>query len=270
MNHPVAKRDIQNSARPCSSALVHDFFNLVCISFLNFLNILNWKWDYAVWASFRLSDGHSIWATRWDGSYQDLLMVSVFAYMVADATFVTIWPAGVKTPTMVVVHHICFVIALVVPYLRRSTHGYVLGTGLLADVNTIFLILRKLLIRAPPGLLTRVSMAAVSVCFYATWVCIRLVLFPTWLFTISVPEWLAAWRTTGYILNFFLMMPVINLFAVCLNFKWTIDLLSGLWRRKFSPAVEPATPQCGSQEHLDPDGLGAPLLKRRWGVRQSS
>jgi len=238
---------------------MHDVFNVVCVASLNILNIMNWRHDAASWSSLRLSDGASAWAERWGGEYHELFVAATFFYMLADIVFLFVLPQCVKIPGPIVVHHVFAIMAMAVPWYHGTTHGYTLGVFMLADINTMFLILRKLLMRTPKAqLLPQIALPIISTCFYATWVLVRLVLFPIWLFTISGSEWASAWRRTGAPLNLFLVMPLANTFAVYLNFKWTWDLLSGMLRRSSSPAAAPKA--C-------PDDLAAPLNPGRAPLR---
>merc|ERR1719323_2862135 len=198
---------------------------------------MNWNFDASAWSAVRLMDGPEVWSTRWAGGYQQQLLTAVFVYMAVDVAFVCLLPQSVKTPIGIIVHHFVALAAMLIPCQHAATHGYTLGIFMTADFNTLFLLIRKMLMRhrANEVPLLRMACLAVSAGFYFTWVSVRLVLYPVWLFTVSWPEWSAAWERTGSPLNLFAIMPLTNGFAVLLNAKWTFDLLSNSlrkWRRR--------------------------------------
>mmetsp|Transcript_112830 Transcript_112830/g.319163 ORF Transcript_112830/g.319163 Transcript_112830/m.319163 type:complete len:266 (-) Transcript_112830:114-911(-) len=240
------------------AALVHDVFNVLCISVLDALNLMNWRSDAAAWADVRLADGPEVWAARWSGAYQNTLLVYFCVYMIVDTVFVCLLPQSVKTPAAIFVHHLAVFAAMAIPWLHSATHGYTLGIFMMAEFNTLFLLLRKMVMRRSPKAkeLPGCALLALSVCFYFTWVVVRLVLYPVWFFTVSLPEWLQAWERTGGPLNLFLVMPATTGFAVVLNFKWTWDLLSGVLRRRMRRA---AAKEGGDDDAGD--GLVTPLMR---------
>jgi len=196
--------------------------------------LANWRRDSSLWAEARLFDGHSTWAQRWGGQSQDLLLAVLFLYMVVDSIFVHVLPQCVKIPGAIFVHHLACLAAMSIPFMYSTTHGYTIGIFGMADVNTMFLLLRKLMMRSSKSQATmpRAVLLAISACFYTTWVVVRLILYPVWFFTVSWPEWLAAWDRTGCAVNLFAVMPCTHLMAVLLNYKWTWDLCSGILRRR--------------------------------------
>mmetsp|Transcript_27998 Transcript_27998/g.63371 ORF Transcript_27998/g.63371 Transcript_27998/m.63371 type:complete len:261 (-) Transcript_27998:153-935(-) len=238
---------------------VHDVFNLVCISILDVLSLLNWRFEASAWSTFRITDGPETWSSRWAGYYQDELMTAVFLYMVIDIVFVYLLPQSVKAPRAILVHHVACFAAMAIPWQYAATHGYTLGIFMTADFNTLFLVLRKMLMRTRTDQAPWLPWArhAVSAGFYFTWVSVRLVLYPVWLFAVSWPEWTSAWERTGSPLNIFAVMPLTNGFAVALNAKWTYDLLSKcLRRRRRNQAAG------DNISKTDDDSLIDPLMRR--------
>mmetsp|Transcript_102038 Transcript_102038/g.304466 ORF Transcript_102038/g.304466 Transcript_102038/m.304466 type:complete len:287 (-) Transcript_102038:52-912(-) len=221
-----------------TAAFAHDVFNVACLFLLNWLTLINWRLDGAAWARVGLFDGPSMWAARWRGQCQGFLMAALLIYNIADITFVQVLPQSVKIPKAIVVHHTAVLAALSIPWQHSATHGYTIGIFMMADVNTMFLILRKLLLRSnSKAPVPNAALSAVSCGFYATWVVVRLILYPVWLFTVSGPEWLAAWERTGSPVNHFAVMPFTHSAAVLLNYKWTSDLCSS-WLRRRSRSLE--------------------------------
>lgn len=225
------------------ATLIHDVFNIVCISTLDLLYLSNIRYEAAVWTTLRLTDGPESWTTRWSGEHQGILLAAVFCYMTADVIFVSVLPQCVKIPRAILLHHLFCYLAMAVPWNLAATHGYTLGIFMTADFNTLFMLIRKMLLRRKlesTSLLPRVALLATSVGFYFTWVLVRLILYPTWLFTVSFPEWLWAWQRTGSPLNLLAVMPCANGSIVILSFKWTWDLCNGS-RRKRDRATAEAT-----------------------------
>lgn len=228
----TARLSLMPPMTPEVRAELHDRFNLACIAFINVINFLNWRLDTAAWKNFSLLDGHDEWASRWTGDYEQSLLVALFAYMVFDTLFVCVFPQSVKTPGSILLHHVCVLFAMLVPLTHRATHGYTLGLFLVADLNTLFLTVRKMLLKSTSNGPGTVVFSMVSFCFYITWVVIRLIIFPIWLFKISVPAYLAHWHRVGTPLNVFIVMPCSNFWACALNFKWTYDLGGGMLKRQ--------------------------------------
>lgn len=217
-----------------TAAFVHDVVNVVCIAVLDVLVVANYKLDPAVWTSIKLSDGPDMWAARWSGNYQQALLSMVFVYMLIDSLFIVLLPQSVKVPLAIFMHHAVCILAMTIPWLHPATHGYTLGIFMSADFNTLFLILRKLLMRSSKSgrALPRMLLPLVSAGFYTTWLFVRLLLYPAWLVHVSWPEWTAERERTGKILNLFAIFPLANGFAVLLNFKWTWDLCSNMLRQR--------------------------------------
>jgi len=234
---------------------IHDVFNIVCLFTLDILNLMNWRFDRAAWAALSITDGPASWAGRWSGDYQDLLLVAIFTYMVVDSIFVLVLPQTVKIPMAIIMHHCVCIAAMTIPWQHGDTHGYTLGIFMMADFNTLFLLLRNTLRKRAKAPLPRVVHWGVSACFYVTWVVVRLILYPVWLFTVSWPEWMAAWERTGSGMNLFLVMPFSNFFAVFLNFKWTWDILAK-WSRSRKGR------DAGCPDSLEGTGLEEPLLRK--------
>lgn len=217
-----------------TEAMVHDTFNIFFISLLNILNLLNWHLDVAHWAGARLSDDGAKWSARWSGEYQNIFLAATYAYSILDTLAIIVVPTCVDGPKPIIFHHLAVIVALTVPLMNPNTHGYALGVFMFADFNTIFLILRKKMLdmkKVSSSALLEMAFAFNEACFYATWVVVRLMLYPAWLYYLSVPEWQAGTDRTGSVWNVFVIMPIISLMIVLLNFGWTTMLLRSSIRR---------------------------------------
>lgn len=158
-----------------------------------------------------------------------------------DICFVAAVPQCVKSPISIVAHHASVMVSLIVP-IASPTHGYCVGIFLMADCNTFFLLVRKQLLHMKKAtLLQQGSRAAMlhgvffvnEFFFYVTWVVIRLLMYPVWIFTVSVPEFSAAIAREGTWWNVCLIMPLLlaNVLISALNVVWTSELLLGIYRR---------------------------------------
>jgi hypothetical protein len=89
---------------------------------------------------------------------------------------------------------------------------------MLVEINTWLLIARRNLER--PN-------AIVEFLFYATWVLLRLVLYPflVWRF---YEEWLVAVRETGQVISPLILAPLLQVFLMSLNLQWTYEMVSKL------------------------------------------
>lgn len=94
-----------------------------------------------------------------------------------------------------------------------------MGACLSVEINTWFLILRRVVYKRKIRVLTDV----VSACFYLSWIAIRCFVYPAIMVTF-VNLWLQAMRDTNQIWHWpMLFMPVH--FCLCLlNLKWSYDL----------------------------------------------
>jgi len=217
-----------------TEAVVHDTFNIFCIGTLNILNLLNWHLDVAHWAGAQLTDDSAKWGARWSGEYQNIFLAATYAYSILDTLAIIMVPKCVDGPTAIIVHHLGVIVALTVPLVHPNTHGYTLGVFMFADFNTLFLIFRKKMIemkKVSPSVLLELAFKFNEACFYATWVVVRLILYPAWLYYLSIPEWQAGTDRTGSILNIFVIMPITNVMVVVLNFVWTVMLIRSSIRR---------------------------------------
>jgi len=91
---------------------------------------------------------------------------------------------------------------------------------LAVELNTWFLILRRVW-----------HVPLVSVCFYVSWISIRLCVYPYLIYELGLIYVQRSVRV-GWI-NHFVLLPVIQSVFTLLNVKWTVDLVKRkreLWR----------------------------------------
>mmetsp|Transcript_7166 Transcript_7166/g.15659 ORF Transcript_7166/g.15659 Transcript_7166/m.15659 type:complete len:227 (+) Transcript_7166:71-751(+) len=168
----------------------HDFFNLVSIAILNGLNFyylatqqaFNWFW------------------------------VATMVYFLLDMTFVGIYPASVKSPVVIIVHHIISALYILIPY-HYPQYQWCMAYCMLVEVNT-WLLIAKRTFRSP----------LLDVLFYVTWVGLRNIFYP-YLIYAFYKEWQRETRLCGTPWNPILITPLFQLCLTGLNYHWTLALL---------------------------------------------
>lgn len=134
-----------------------------------------------------------------------------YAYFAADLLWVVVDPGCVKSPGVIVTHHIGTMLYILLPVFYLELRAY-MAVCLLVEVNTFFLILRRVW-HVPP----------VSVCFYVSWVLIRLVAYPYLIYEFAM-LYLAKARQGQYV-HPMILAPTFQIALTLLNVKWTIDLV---------------------------------------------
>lgn len=89
-----------------------------------------------------------------------------YGYFVGDLLWVVVNPSCVKSPGVISAHHCLTMAYMLYPVLYPQLRYY-MAMCLTVELNTFFLILRRIW-HVPP----------VSVCFYLTWISIRLLIYP--------------------------------------------------------------------------------------------
>lgn len=206
---------------------VHDVFNLIALLPVIWFNLQNWTATLFIGRSNLLNTDLP---DLWHGEAFHLFWWLTFGYFVADALFLLLVPQCVKSPRMIMCHHIGTIVYICVPKLRPE-YGWLMGACMIVEVNTWFLVARRYFNKNGSKAFTRgvpltesCRLLLVSSCFYVTWFAIRLFFYP-YLFYVIVGEWLKySWRVGRYI-NVIAPTPVIQAVLIYLNVKWSIDLL---------------------------------------------
>lgn len=134
---------------------------------------------------------YGLYQSQTDGVDANILLLVVgISYFILDSIWILIVPNCVKNPLAIVVHHfICIIMSCEIVWIWHKHQPSEDGNGLhkevllipckvfLVEFNTFLLILRR---RYKLGLLFNAS-------FFASWIGIRLVLFPYVVFTIILP-----------------------------------------------------------------------------------
>lgn len=152
----------------------HDSFNLVTLLLLNSLNL-----------------AHIL------GSCPFILFwTATMAYFAADGLFVALAPSCVKSPRTIILHHFISAGLILIPFFY-PVYQWCMSYDMLVEINTWLLIARRNVER--PNVL-------LEVLFYATWILLRLVLYPflVWRF---FQEWWRAVQETGVYISPLILDP---------------------------------------------------------------
>ena len=208
----------------------HDFFNLIVLLPIIVLNLMNWNWEILL----NLSKKQHL-EDAWTDEWFDLFYWSTLSYFIADLMWIIIIPNSVKSPGVILKHHIFSMIYLLIPYYRPQRR-WCMGACMSVELNTWFLIARRVFNKQgfPPWTvnLSFVSfrLKFISICFYVTWFTLRVILYP-FLMVQFTNIWLeTATKNGGTYINIDLPPPIFHFIFVVLNLKWTVDLISSKLR----------------------------------------
>ncbi|KAL9190631.1 hypothetical protein ACHAXT_000337 [Thalassiosira profunda] len=209
---------------------LHDFFNLIALVPVVVLNGLNWDFDELLdW------DSNKSLQQCWTGEWFPLFFAVTVGYFLADLLWVCIVPHCVKSPGVIVQHHIATLLYLIIPY-RFEEEGWLMGACLSVEVNTWLLIARRVFNKQGFGPWVwefgsfSLRIKLISVLFYITWVAIRCFFYPT-ILQLLWTLWLEQWRRTGVVFyTRYSVALVLHSVFNTLNAKWTFDLFRGKWR----------------------------------------
>jgi len=209
---------------------VHDWFNLVALLPVIALNLKNWSCSIILGCGHWSVEGKYAVTKIWHGEFFLAFWWTTLAYLIVDILFVLLLPQCVRSPKVIVQHHVATIGYIFIP-LFRPQYGWLMGACMIVEVNTWFLIARRSFNkRGDKPFTTGVPviksfrMLIVSSCFYVTWFVIRLGFYP-YLLVVIVQEWLFETKRVGTPLNLIAITPVFQCIFIFLNIKWTIDLL---------------------------------------------
>ena len=123
---------------------IHDFFNLICLVPVVILNGINWNWDILLY-ELKFAGGKKTIQDAWlnHPDYFPLFFAITIAYFVADLLWVMLIPNCVKSPNVIIQHHIATLIYLIIPYKYPTETGWLMGACLSVEINTWLLIARR-------------------------------------------------------------------------------------------------------------------------------
>lgn len=208
---------------------VHDWFNLIFLVPLVVLDLMNWTCPDAH-AVADIFSGKSTVIDLWTGNYWGLFWCSSFAYFVFDLAFVLIMPRCVRSPGVIVTHHVVTILYIMIPALYPEV-AWLMGSCMMVEINTWFLIARRSFnklgskpFKSGVSIVKSLRLVFISWSFYISWFVIRIFLYP-YLLYIIVGVTQAMIRRAGTCLHPVIMCPVVHSSLICLNTKWTIDLV---------------------------------------------
>lgn len=196
----------------------HDYFNIVALAIVVFTWALNYEYP-----SF-----------SYTGDYFWTMWAATLTYFFLDLSWVTLVPICVKSPGVIVKHHIVAMIYLSAP-IYYPHYRWLMGAVLSVELNTWFLICRRLVYRSnycPNGYakVSPIITTTVSVLFYITWLTIRCYLYPKVLILFFIMWNEMIERTGKYFVWEVFFIPV-HIVLCVLNLKWTYDLFKPIIKR---------------------------------------
>mmetsp|Transcript_45196 Transcript_45196/g.96158 ORF Transcript_45196/g.96158 Transcript_45196/m.96158 type:complete len:325 (+) Transcript_45196:349-1323(+) len=209
---------------------LHDFFNLVSLVPVVVLNAMNWNWDVLL-----DPHGRSTVQESWTGEWFPLFYAVTVGYFTADLIWVVLVPQCVKSPGIIIQHHLATLLYLVLPY-QFPELGWLMGACLSVEVNTWLLIARRVFNKQgfEPYVINvslfSIRIKLISILFYVTWFVIRCYIYPCILMVVWT-LWHAQWEETGVVFGSRYSVAIVLHSIFCLlNFKWTFDLFMSKWR----------------------------------------
>mmetsp|Transcript_23604 Transcript_23604/g.65500 ORF Transcript_23604/g.65500 Transcript_23604/m.65500 type:complete len:281 (+) Transcript_23604:220-1062(+) len=196
----------------------HDIFNIVALPVVVIACALNHEYP-----SFHYTGDH--FSTMW---------VATVLYFFLDLSWVSLVPNCVKSPGVIVKHHIVAMIYLTAP-IYYPEYRWLMGAILSVEINTWFLICRRLVYRSnycPSGYakVSPVITTTVSAFFYFTWIAIRCYLYPHVLL-LFLSMWKDKIEKTGQYFFWELLFIPVHAVLCVLNMKWTYDLFNPIVKR---------------------------------------
>lgn len=200
--------------------LLHDLFNLFSLSFIIYLITINWNIQFTDYYYFPI--------LTYNGLYFFYLWKSTLIYFVFDLLWLILKPESVKSPKIIIFHHLVTLLSIMVPFYRYYQCGKLMSICLTVEINTILLTSKRLL-----GIyndyfkykkIFNIIQSFISLNFYLSWIIIRLIMFP--IITLEVYKfWNQEYLETKYFTNIYSYPLISQTFLCLLNYKWTFDLL---------------------------------------------
>jgi len=186
--------------------------------------MMNWNWEQMLSSKRRKPI-----ETTWTGDYFIEFWKFTMFYFVVDLLWVCIIPRCVRSPTTIIQHHLVTIVYIMLPLLYPE-YQWCMGACLSVEINTWFLIARRVLnkVGVSPWIidlpfLFSVRVKLISISFYITWVSIRCIFYPVLMFRFY-DIWVqhsARHGTHFHLISF--VLPIQSVFCI-LNAKWTYDL----------------------------------------------
>lgn len=200
----------------------HDIFNLVALPSVIFLTAANYDWEKVL-----LGMGPELsWTDAFFGAYWLVTM----CYFLVDLIWVKLVPTSVKSPHVIINHHIVAMIYLVAP-IYLPEFRWCMGACLSVELNTWFLIARRVAYLRR-DVVPAVLSDLITVMFYMSWIAIRCVLYP-YIMAVYVQKAQAALIETGTLMHWPIIFVPVHFSLCLLNLKWSFDLFYPMLCRWF-------------------------------------
>lgn len=202
----------------------HDFFNLIVLIPILALNVMNWNWEILM----NMKKKQTV-ADAWTDDWFDLFFWTTLLYFVADLAWILVIPNSVKSPSVIIQHHLVTILYVMVPF-YNPTLRWVMGACMSVEINTWFLIARRVFNKQgfPPWIIdlsfVSIRIKLISIFFYVTWISIRVILYPV-LMVFIFNRWVKESARVGSYMNIELVPVVLHAIFCVLNLKWTFDLI---------------------------------------------
>jgi len=203
---------------------VHDWFNLIALVPVIFLTFANISCKNLL--EYGLTDLPNLWTGEW----WEVYWWTTFCYFILDLLFVVSVPKCVRSPQVIIGHHVATILYTMLPK-RQPRWAWIMGACMTVEVNTWFLIARRVWNKDGgkpfgPGVSLGKSLRSViiSSSFYISWFAIRMVFYPI-LWVQILRNFCKYWGEVGTPFDLNLMAPIIQTVLVCLNAKWSIELV---------------------------------------------
>ena len=226
LNSLFNKQNIFREIISYDSKLIHDYFNIVYLPIIIFLNITNWE---------ILSNLNNTYSIVWNGSYFNYFWITTMIYFIIDFIWIYLIPNCVKNSNALLIHHIVTIINLLFQYFLIDNVEWITSTCLIVEINTWFLILRRLDFQINNNLVRIIMKYYINFMFFFSWILIRLFLYPYLVYYIFISyEYyyqLLSFQYHNYSPSFFLVLnpvlfPLVGHLLLCtMNFKWSYELI---------------------------------------------
>lgn len=174
---------------------LHDIFNLITIGILNVLNVA-----YLIVPSSFL-----------------LFWTASMVYFFLDTLFIGLYPSSVKSPVVILVHHMITAAYMVIPY-HYPMYQWCMSYCMLVEMNTWLLIARRNMKWEVMGV------NVLEMMFYISWVGLRNLWYPYLIYAFYL-EWVRESQRCGSPWNIILLTPIFQTFFTGLNYYWTLPLV---------------------------------------------
>jgi len=207
----------------------HDIFNLIALPIVVGFLIRKFKWNLFY---VGVTQCNRVPASFIDDEYLHAFC-AFLGYLILDLIWVITDPVCVKSPGTIIKHHIFCIIYVWAP-MKLWAFGGFMGPIVSVEINTIFLILRRVLYRRNtlnnriviPPIVTIIT----DFLFYSTWIGIRLIVFNLILVT-YFSCCIEIVKETGTLFNVEFGFIAIHLFLCVLNGIWSYRLFHPIIKR---------------------------------------